>query len=50
MMNETVQIREEKREAEPTRRFVDGRLSRRWSQRMNLDESYRAPSLFTWRF
>ncbi len=49
MMNETVQLREEKRDVERTKRFVEGCLSRRWSRRMNLDDTYRAPSLFTWR-
>ena len=56
MMNETVQraciqeaMPEDKRDAERTKRFVEGRLSLRWSRRMNLDDTYRAPSLFTWR-
>lgn len=49
MRNETVQAREVKRDAERTKRFVEGHLSRRWSRRMELDETYRAPSLFTWR-
>jgi len=40
---------QDKRNPEPTKRFVDGRLSRRWSQHLNLDDAYRAPSLFTWR-
>ncbi len=42
--------RQDKRDAERTKRFVQGPLSRRWSRRMNLDETYRTPSLFTWRF
>ena len=42
--------RQDKRDAEWTKRFVQGPLSRRWSRRMNLDETYRTPSLFTWRF
>ena len=41
---------ENKRDAEREKRIVDGRLSRRWSQRLNLDETYRAPAHFTWRF
>jgi len=49
MMDKTVQTREEKRHTERTKRFVEGSLSRRWSRRMELDETYRAPSLFTWR-
>ena len=40
----------DKRHAERTKRFEGGRLSRRWSQRMNLDETFRVPSHFTWRF
>ena len=42
--------RQDKRDPERTKRFVGGRLSRRWSQYPNLDEAYRAPSLFTWRY
>jgi len=41
--------RQDKRDAEWTKRCVQGPLSRRWSRRMNLDETYRTPSLFTWR-
>jgi len=41
---------EDKRDAERTKRIVEGRLSRRWSRRLNLDETYRAPAHFTWRF
>jgi hypothetical protein len=44
-----IQSRENKGDPERTRRFVEGCLSRRWSWRMKLDETYRAPSLFTWR-
>ncbi len=40
---------QDKRHAERTKRFVEGRLSRRWSRHLNLDETYRAPSQFTWR-
>jgi hypothetical protein len=49
MMNETVRLREYKQEPELRKRIEDGRVSRRWSRRMNLDETYRAPSHFTWR-
>ena len=49
MMNETVGLREQKQDAELRKRIVDGRLSRRWSRRVILDDAYRAPSLFTWR-
>ena len=45
-----VQSRQDKRDPQRTKRFVGGRLSRRWPQRLNLDEVYRAPSLFTWRY
>ncbi len=44
-----INSRQDKRNPEPTKRFVGGRLSRRWSRRLNLDETFRAPSLFTWR-
>ena len=56
MMNQSVQqgrkqdiVSEDKRHAERTKRIVEGRLSRRWPRCMNLDDTYRAPSLFTWR-
>ena len=45
-----IHSQQDKRDPEQTKRFVGGRLSRRWSQRLNLDEAYRAPSLFTWRY
>ncbi len=44
-----IHSRQGKWDAERTKRFVQGPLSRRWSQRLNLDETFRAPSLFTWR-
>ena len=44
-----IHSRQDKRDAERTNRFVGGRLSRRRSRRINLDEICRAPSLFTWR-
>ena len=49
MMNETVRLREHKQDPELRKRIEDGRLSRRWSRRMILDDTYRAPALFTWR-
>ena len=49
MMNETVRLREHKQDPELRKRIEDGRLSRRWSRRMNLEDTYRAPALFTWR-
>ena len=45
-----VHSREEKRDPDRTKRFVEGSLSRRRRRLMNLDETYRAPSLFTWRY
>ena len=44
-----IDTRQDKRDPERTKRFVQGPLSRRWLRRLNLDETYRAPSLFTWR-
>jgi len=56
MMKQSVQhgckqytVSEDKRHAERTKRIVEGRLSRRWPRCMTLDDTYRAPSLFTWR-
>ena len=39
--------RQDKRNPECTKPLVAGAISRRWWRRMNLDESFRAPSLFT---
>ena len=57
MMNQSEQhgrmrdvVSESKRHADRTRRFTEARLSRRLSERMSFEDSYRAPSLFTWRF
>ena len=44
-----IDSRQHKRNPECTKHFLAGPLSSRWSRRMNLDETYRAPSLFTWR-
>ncbi len=44
-----IHSRENKCDPELRKRFDQGPLSRRWSRRMNLDETYRMPSLFTWR-
>jgi hypothetical protein len=56
MTNQSVQqgreqdiVSEDKRHAERTKRIVEDRLSRRWPRCMTLDDTYRAPSLFTWR-
>ena len=40
---------QDKRNPECTKPFVASALSRRWGRCMNLDETFRAPSLFTWR-
>ena len=45
-----IHSRKDKREAEWRKRISQGRRRRRRSQRMNLDETYRAPSLFTWHY
>ena len=45
-----IHSRQDKRDPERTKRFESSRLNRQWWQRMNLDETYRAPSLFTWRY
>ena len=47
--NRELHSREDKREPELRKPIVQGALSRRWSRRMNLDETYRTLSLFTWR-
>ena len=44
-----IHSRENKRDPELRKRLVPDPLNRRWSRRMNLDETYRMPSLFTWR-
>jgi len=44
-----IHSRQDKRDLERTKRFVGDRLSHRWWRRLNLDETYRAPSHFTWR-
>ena len=55
MMNDTVRharahdSRENRRNAEWTKTSVRDSLSRQRSRYMNLDETYRPPSLFTWR-
>ncbi len=45
-----IHSREIKRDPELRKRFVRGPLRRQWSRHMNLDETYRMPSLFTWRY
>ena len=45
-----IHSRQDKRDPERAKRFESSRLNRQWWQHMNLDETYRAPSLFTWRY
>ncbi|MCH9004417.1 MAG: hypothetical protein IH838_03905 [Proteobacteria bacterium] len=45
--NHTLQ---DKRHVKRAKRIESSRLNRQWWQRMNLNETYRAPSLFTWRY
>ncbi|MCH9027714.1 MAG: hypothetical protein IIA05_11480 [Proteobacteria bacterium] len=45
-----IHSREDIRDAKLRKRISQGRRRRRRSQRMNLDETNRAPSLFTWRY
>ncbi len=56
MMNQSVQygckqtvVAKENRYAEQTKRYLEGRLGHRWPRCMTVDDSYRAPSLLTWR-
>ncbi len=42
--------RQDNRDPERTKRIVQGPLSHRWWRRLNLDETFRAPSHFTWRY
>ena len=49
-MNRQIHRLEDKRGSQWAKRFMDGPVSRRRSRRMSCDESFRAPSLFTWRY
>ena len=44
-----IDSRQDERDPQLRKRFMESRLHRRWSRAINLDEAYRAPSLFTWR-
>ncbi len=44
-----IHSREEKRDSALRKRCVRGLINHRWSRLMNLDETHRMPSLFTWR-
>ena len=45
-----INSRQDYQDAERTKRFVGSRISHRWWRRLNFDEAYGAPSLFTWRY
>lgn len=45
-----IQSRDDKRDPALKRRCVRGPIKHRWSHHMNLDATYRMPSLFTWRY
>ncbi len=44
-----IHSRQDKRDTQRTKRIVQRRLGRQWSWLKNLDETYRMPSLLTWR-
>ena len=44
-----IHSRQDKRHTQRTKRIVQRRLGRQWSWLKNLDETYRMPSLLTWR-
>ncbi len=44
-----IHSREDKRDPALRKRSVRGPINHRWSRYTNLDETYRMPSLFTWR-
>lgn len=45
-----IHSREDERDSKLRKRHVRGPLRRPWSRHMNLDETYRMPSLFTLRY
>jgi hypothetical protein len=45
-----IHSREDKRDPALRKRSVRGPINHRWSRYTNLDETYRMPSLFTWRY
>ena len=49
-MNRQIHRQEDERDSQWAKRFVDGPASRRRLRRMSCDESFCAPSLFTWRY
>lgn len=49
-LNRQIHGQEAKRDSQWAKRYMDGPASRRRSQRMSCDESFRAPPLFTWRY
>ncbi len=44
-----IHSREDKPDLASRKRCVRGPINHRWSPYMNLDKTYRMPSLFTWR-
>lgn len=44
-----IDSRQDTKDAERTKQFKAGRISRRWPRRLTLDESWRTPFQFTWR-
>ncbi len=48
--NREIYSREDERDSKLRKRHVRGPLRRPWSRHMNLDETYRMPSLFTLRY
>jgi hypothetical protein len=45
-----IHSREDKRDPVLRKRGVRGPINHRWLRHMNLNETYRMPSLFTWRY
>lgn len=50
MKNREIQLRQDKRDAQRTRRIVRDQLSRRWAQRTTIDNSCRVMSPYSLRF
>ena len=46
---QAIHSRKQQRDPKQKKQSVRGSISRRWLRRMDLDETCRAPSLFTWR-
>ncbi len=50
MKNREIQLRQDKRDAQRTRRIVQEQLSRRWARYTTIDNSCRVLSLYNLRF